>query len=67
MISRGEHHGGGNPGAVNWGVMMYADQETILYEAYNDTVKPSLSANTTTGECHHVVDTHDGTTMELYH
>ena len=67
MISRGEHHGGGNPGAVNWGVMMYADQETILYEAYNDTVKPSLSANTTTGEWHHVVATHDGTTMELYH
>jgi len=67
MISRGEHHGGGNPGAVNWGVMMYADQETILYEAFNDTVKPSVSANTTTGEWHHVVATHDGTTMELYH
>ena len=67
MISRGEHHGGGNPGAVNWGVMMYADQETILYEAFNDTVKPSVSANTTIGEWHHVVATHDGTEMELYH
>ncbi len=67
MISRGEHHGGGNPGAVNWGVMMYADQETILYEAFNDTVKPSVSANTTTGEWHHVVATHSGTEMELYH
>ncbi len=67
MISRGEHHGGGNPGAVNWGVMMYADQETILYEAYNDTVKPSVSASTTTGEWHHVVATHSGTEMELYH
>jgi hypothetical protein len=67
MISRGEHHGGGNPGAVNWGVMMYADQETILYETYNDTVKPSLSADTTTGEWHHVVATHDGATMQLYH
>jgi hypothetical protein len=67
MISRGEHHGGGNPGAVNWGVMMYADQETILYEAFNDTVKPSISANTTTGEWHHVVATHDGATMQLYH
>ena len=67
MISRGEHHGGGNPGAVNWGVMMYDAQETILYETYNDTVKPSLSVNTTTGEWHHVVATHDGATMQLYH
>jgi len=66
IISRGEHHGG-NPGAVNWGVMMYADQETILYEVYNDAVKPSLSANTTTGEWHHVVITHDEATMQLYH
>jgi hypothetical protein len=67
IISRGEHHGGGNPGAVNWGVMMYDAQETILYETYNDTVKPSISANTTTGEWHHVVATHDGATMQLYH
>ncbi|MCP4263197.1 MAG: LamG domain-containing protein [Planctomycetes bacterium] len=67
IVSRGEHHGTGNPGAVNWGVMMYADQETILYEAFNDTVKPSLSVNTTTGEWHHVVATHDGATMQLYH
>jgi len=66
IVSRGEHYGG-NPGAVNWGVMMYADQETILYEVYNDAVKPSLSANTTTGEWHHVVATHDGATMQLYH
>jgi hypothetical protein len=67
IISRGEHHGGGNPGAVNWGVMMYDAQETILYEVYNDTVKPSLSVNTTTGEWHHVVITHDEDTMQLYH
>ncbi|MFC1794648.1 LamG-like jellyroll fold domain-containing protein, partial [Planctomycetota bacterium] len=67
IISRGEHHGGGNPGAVNWGVMMYDAQETILYEVYNDTVKPSLSVNTTTGEWHHVVITHDEATMQLYH
>ncbi|MGB2864903.1 MAG: LamG domain-containing protein [Sedimentisphaerales bacterium] len=67
IISRGEHHGGGNPGAVNWGVMMYDGQETILYEVYNDTVKPSISVNTTTGEWHHVVATHDETTMQLYH
>jgi hypothetical protein len=67
MISRGEHHGGGNPGAVNWGVMMYDAQETILYETFNDTVKPSISVNTTIGEWHHVVATHDGATMQLYH
>ncbi|UCC97970.1 MAG: discoidin domain-containing protein [Phycisphaerales bacterium] len=67
MVSRGEHHGGGNPGAVNWGVMMYDAQQTILYEAFNDTVKPSISASTTTGEWHHVVATHDGATMQLYH
>ena len=67
MISRGEHHGGGNPGAVNWGVMMWDGQETILYETYNDTVKPSVSIGTTAGEWHHVVATHDGATMQLYH
>jgi len=67
IVSRGSHQGGGNPGAVNWGVMMYDSQETILYEAYNDTVKPSLSANTTTGAWHHVVATFDGATMQLYH
>jgi len=66
MISRGEHHGG-NPGAVNWGVMMYDAQQTILYETYNNTVKPSLSVNTTAGQWHHVVATHDGATMQLYH
>ena len=66
IISRGEHFGG-NPGAVNWGVMMYDGQETILYEVYNDAVKPSLSVNTTAGEWHHVVATHDETTMQLYH
>ncbi|MBC8472715.1 MAG: LamG domain-containing protein [Planctomycetes bacterium] len=67
IVSRGEHHGGGNPGAVNWGVMMYADQETILYELYNDTVKPSISADTTTGQWHHVVATFGGAEMQLYH
>jgi hypothetical protein len=67
IVSRGSHRGGGNPGAVNWGVMMYSDQETILYEVYNDTVKPSLSSNTSTGQWHHVVATFDGITMQLYH
>ena len=67
IISRGSHQGDGNPGAVNWGVMMRDGQETILYEVYNDTVKPSLSVATTTGEWHHIVATHDETTMQLYH
>jgi hypothetical protein len=67
IVSRGSHQGGGNPGAVNWGIMMYDAQETILYEAFNDTVKPSVSANTTVGEWHHIVATFDGTEMELYH
>ncbi len=67
IVSRGEHHGGGNPGAVNWGVMMFDAQATILYELYNDTVKPSISVDTTTGEWHHVVATFDGATMQLYH
>ncbi len=67
IVSRGSHQGDGNPGGVNWGVMMYDGQATILYEAYNDTVKPSLSVDTTTGEWHHVVATCDGVTMQLYH
>ena len=37
MISRGSHVASGSPGSVNWGVMMYDAQETILYETFNDT------------------------------
>jgi len=67
MVSRGSHGASGSPGSVNWGVMMYDAQETILFETYNDTTWTGITASTSTGEWHHVVATYDGDTMQLYH
>jgi hypothetical protein len=67
MISKGQHVASGSPGSVNWGVMMYESQETILFETYNDTGWVGISADTTIGQWHHVVATYDGDTMQLYH
>ena len=67
MISRGSHGASGSPGSVNWGVMMYDAQETILFETYNNTGWTGITASTTTGEWHHLVATYDGDTMQLYH
>jgi hypothetical protein len=67
MVSRGSHVGSGTPGSVNWGVMMYDAQQTILYETYNNTGWTGIDTNTTIGVWHHVVATYDGTTMQLYH
>jgi len=67
IISRGQHGASGSPGSVNWGVMMYDAQETILFETYNDTAWTGITASTTTGEWHHIVATYDGDTMQLYH
>ena len=67
MVSKGQHGASGSPGSVNWGVMMYESQETILFETYNDTSWTGISADTTIGEWHHVVATYDGDTMQLYH
>jgi len=67
MISRGSHVASGTPGSVNWGVMMYDAQETILFETFNDTGWTGITADTSTGEWHHVVATYDGDTMQLYH
>src|SRR4030066_520116 len=67
MISRGQHGASGSRGSVNWGVMMYDAQETILFETFNDTAWTGITASTTTGAWHHVVATYDGNTMQLYH
>jgi hypothetical protein len=67
MVSRGSHQGGGNPGAVNWGVMMVSGEETILFEVFNDTGWLGIRAGSSAGEWHHVVATYDGATAELFH
>ena len=67
IISRGSHVASGTPGSVNWGVMMYDAQETILYETFNDTGWTGITAATSAGEWHHVVATFDGSEMQLYH
>mgnify|MGYP001097735232 CR=1 FL=1 len=67
MISKGQHGASGSPGSVNWGVMMYSNEETILFETYNNTTWTGISADTTTGQWHHVVATYDGSNMQLYH
>jgi hypothetical protein len=67
IISRGSHVASGDPGSVNWGVMMVDTQETILFETFNDTGWVGIRADSTAGEWHHVVATYDGDTMQLYH
>jgi hypothetical protein len=67
MISRGSHVTAGDPGSVNWGVMMVSAEEIILFETFNDTGWVGVRANSTVGEWHHVVATFDGSTMQLYH
>ncbi len=66
MISRGSHVDSGIPGSVNWGVMMYTDQETILYETFNDTGWVGIQAPASAGEWHHLAATLDTTAMQLY-
>jgi hypothetical protein len=69
MVSRGSHQGGGNPGAVNWGVMMVSAEEIVLFEVFNDTGWAGVRADSSAGEWHHVVATYDGNTdeVQLYH
>ena len=67
IVSRGQHYGGGNPGAENWGVMMTSGAQRILYETYNDTAKSGIRVDTTAGEWHHIVATFDGDMRQLYH
>jgi len=68
IISRGQHVSSwGDPGSVNWGVMMYSGEQRILFETYNNTSWAGITADTTTGEWHHAVATYDGDTMQLYH
>jgi hypothetical protein len=67
MVSRGQHNGGGNPGAHNWGVMMVSNEEIILFEVFNDTGWGGIRADSSVGEWHHVVATFDGSEMQLYH
>ena len=66
MISRGSHVASGTPGSVNWGVMMYTDQETILYETFNDTGWVGIQAPVSAGEWHHLAATLDTTAMQVY-
>jgi hypothetical protein len=66
MISRGSHVASGTPGSVNWGVMMYSAQETILYETFNDTGWVGINTPAPAGEWHHVVATLDVTAMQLF-
>jgi hypothetical protein len=46
---------------------MYSAEERILFETFNDTGWTGITADTTTGQWHHVVATYDGDTMQLYH
>jgi hypothetical protein len=67
IISRGSHVAGGTPGSVNWGIMMVNEQETILFETFNDTGWLGIRTGTTADEWHHVVATYDGDTMQLFY
>ncbi len=69
MVSRGQHNGGGNPGAHNWGVMMVSGEPIVLFEVFNDTGWAGVRADSSVGEWHHVVATYDTTSgdIKLYH
>jgi len=67
MVSKGSHVAAGDPGSVNWGVMMVDTQEVILFETFNDTAWVGIRAGTTIDEWHHAVATFSGDTMQLYH
>ncbi len=67
IVSRGSHVASGTPGSVNWGVMMYDGQATILYETFHDTAWTGINTPTTVNEWHHIVATFDGSAMQLYH
>jgi hypothetical protein len=68
IVSKGSHVANfGDPGSVNWGVMMVDAQEVILFENYYDAGWVGIRADTTIGEWHHIVATYNGDTMQLYH
>ncbi|MBN2593972.1 MAG: hypothetical protein JXA81_10730 [Sedimentisphaerales bacterium] len=67
MVSKGSHVAAGDPGSVNWGVMMVDAEQTILFETFNDTAWVGIRAATTINEWHHAVATFSGDTMQLYH
>ena len=67
IISRGSHVAGGEHGSVNWGIMTTDDQETILFETFNDTGWLGIRIGTAAGEWHHVAATYDGDTIQLYY
>jgi hypothetical protein len=65
MVSKGSHVAGGTPGSVNWGVMVYSNEEKFLFEVFEDTGWRGLNTPISLNEWHHVVATYDGDKMEL--
>ena len=65
MVSKGSHVAGGTPGSVNWGVMVYSNEEKFLYEVFEDTTWTGISSPISLNDWHHVVATYDGDNMEL--
>ena len=67
IVSKGSHVASGTPGSVNWGVMMYDQAATFLFEVYTDTawsgiVSPVVPLN----EWQHLVATYSGDKMEFF-
>ena len=67
MVSKGDHVTSGNPGSVNWGVMMRSGEARFLYEIYQDTTWTGISAPAVSlDEWQHLAATYDGDRMEFF-
>ncbi len=67
MVSKGDHVTSGDPGSVNWGVMMRSAEMAFLFEIFEDTEWTGISGPTVQeDEWQHLVATYDGDRMEFF-
>ena len=67
MVSKGDHVTAGNPGSVNWGVMMRSGEARFLFEIFEDTEWTGISSPAVDlDEWQHLVATYNGDKMEFF-
>ena len=67
MVSKGDHVTAGNPGSVNWGVMMRDGEARFLFEIFEDTEWTGISSPVVgIDEWQHLVATYNGDKMEFF-
>jgi hypothetical protein len=67
MVSKGSHVTSGDPGSVNWGVMMRSGEARFLFEVFQDTTWAGISSPAVSpDEWQHLVANYDGDKMEFF-